>query len=84
MLTPYWQLDPKDATRLAWAVKHWIALDPDTGAYLWQGRQRDRYGVTIPAPNRLNNVYLRFRAADDHAAYDKALVRLAKWQSTNL
>lgn len=81
MLIPYWQLDPTDATRLAWAIKHWIAHDPDTGAYLWSGRQHNRYGVTIPTPNRSDNVYLRFRAPDDQEAFSKAIARLAKWSA---
>lgn len=81
MLVPYWQLDP--ATQLAWAIKHWIAHDAETGAYLWSGRQRDRYGVTIPAPDNADNVYLRFRAADDREAFAKGCQRLAQWQSQN-
>lgn len=78
MLTPYWQLAPTDATRLTWAIRHWIAHDPDTGAYLWSGRQRNRYGVTIPSANNRDNVYLRFRASDDRAAFAKACTRIAK------
>lgn len=77
MLIPYWQLTSTDATRITWAIRHWIAHDPDTGAYLWSGRQRNRYGVTIPATNRADNIYLRFRANSDAEAYAKGQNRLA-------
>lgn len=83
MLIPYWQLDPTDTKRIAMAIHHQIAIDAETGAYLWSGRQRDRYGVTIPAPDRSDNVYLRFRAADDREAFAKGCRRLARWQSQN-
>lgn len=81
MLIPYWQLAPDDINRLAMAIHHQIAIDSETGITLSQGRQCDRYWVTIPAPSSKlrDNTYLRFQAASDREAYAKAQARIAKY-----
>lgn len=83
MLIPYWQLPADDVRRISWSIHHHIAEDAETGAYLWSGRQPDRYGMVIPSSSgkRADETILRFRATAEREAFAKGCARLAKHQS---